>query len=179
LRDKKTRTRTQFLLRSMLVETQRALTHLLHAKPRIFGRGLGNTVLNPDRVGEIKAKLGESIPLISSGKALNWTALKDVGLTGPVLEWKADLLYACLGRQKPIVEQQLRLLPEDEEIISYPGGKPIWSRLFQYLKSLFGSLIEGVKSNSKVRLMLDFIKEYIECASASLKFIQSGEESKE
>jgi len=88
---------------------------------------------------------------------------------------EADLFYASLGRTKSQEEPQSSLESEGE-ILSYPEGKPVWSRLFKYLKSLFRSLINGVKSDSKVRLALDFIKEFIECVEASLRFAQTGAE---
>jgi hypothetical protein len=131
--------------------------------------------LNADRLADVRAKLNEAITSIRSGNDLNWNALEEVGLTGNTLEWKADLFYASLGRTKPQEGPRLSLEPEGE-ILSYPEGKPVWSRLFKYLKSLFGSLINGVKSDSKVRLALDFIKEFIECVEASLRFAQTGAE---
>jgi hypothetical protein len=79
--------------------------------------------------------------------ALDWNALEEVGLTGGALEWKADLLYFCLGR--PTLGEdtgQLGFGPE-QHMLTYPEGKPIWSCLFKYLKSLL----------SDVRLVLDFI----------------------
>jgi hypothetical protein len=173
--DDRTRTRAQFLLSSMLTETQRTLIHLQQVRPRIFARGLVNIALDADRLAEVRARLDEAIPSIRSGNALDWNALEEVGLTGKMLEWKADLLYVSLGRPKPQETPQLSLGPE-REILSYPKGKPIWSRLFKYLKSLVGSLINGVKKDSKVRLALDFIKEFIECVEASLRFVQSGAE---
>jgi hypothetical protein len=175
--DDRTRTRAQFLLSSMLTETQRALLHLQHVRPRIFARGLANTVLNADRLAEVGARLDEAIPSIRSGNALDWDALEEVGLTGGPLEWKAELLYVCLGRPKPDEEVARLNFGPEREILTYSEGKPIWSRLFKYLKSLFGSLINGVKSDSKVRLALDFIKEFVECVEASLRFVQSGAET--
>ena len=55
-------------------------------------------------------------------------------------------------------------------ILTYPDSKPVWGRLFKYLKSLFGSLMEAVKEGTKLKYVLDFIKEYIECLDASVKF---------
>jgi hypothetical protein len=54
------------------------------------------------------------------------------------------------------------------------GGKPWYEHLWKYAKSLFGSLIQAVERDSKLRAILDAIKEYIECVEASMKFVQEG-----
>lgn len=173
--DRHAQHRARFLLGSILIETRHALGHLYRKRPRIFARGFAKTVINHERLTEVIGKLNEVIPDIQSGKALNWKALEQVGLTGEPLEWKVDLIYGSLGRAKPKT-QQTTLWPE-QDVLTYPEGKPIWSRLFKYLKSLFESLINGVKSDSRVRLVLDFVREFIDCVEASLKFVQSGQET--
>jgi hypothetical protein len=165
--------RARFLLGSILIETRYALGHLYRKPPNIFARGFAATVINHERLTEVIGKLHEIMPDVQSGEALDWKALEQVGLTGEPLEWKADLIHPSLGRAKPKT-QQTTVWPVPE-VLTYPGGKPIWSPLFKYLKSLFESLISRAKSDSGVRLMLAFIGEFIECAEASLKFVQSGQ----
>jgi hypothetical protein len=169
------RVRAQFLLGSTLTETRRALSRFQRVRPRILACVLAKTLLNADRLAEVRTKLDEIIPSIRSGDALDRGALEDVGLAGNVLEWKADLFYRSLGRPKPEGAPQLSL-GRERKTLSCPKGKPVWSRLLKYLKSLFGSLINGVKNDSKVRLALDVIKEFIECVEASLRLVQSGAE---
>ena len=55
----------------------------------------------------------------------DWDALEEVGLTGGPLEWKADLLYVCLGRPKPEGETAHSDFRSEREILTYPEGKPI------------------------------------------------------
>src|SRR5882762_646558 len=122
--DDRTQRRAQFLLGSMLSETQRALVHLQHVRPRIFARGLANALFSADRLDEITAKLDEAIPAVLSGNALDWEALEQVGLTGTTLEWKADLLYVCLGRTKPGEETARLNFGPGRDPLTYPEGKP-------------------------------------------------------
>jgi hypothetical protein len=170
--DDKTKNRAQFLLHSILDETQHALAHLHRVRPRIFARGLAHLLLNVDRIGEVRDQLREVTESVRHGDDLDWGALEKVGLTGSTLEWKTDLIFLALGRLKPKGAQQLSF-DSSPGALTYAEGKPVWSRLFRYLKSLFGSLINGVKSNSTLRFALDFIKEFIECVEASLKFVQA------
>jgi hypothetical protein len=173
--DAKTRRRAQSILGAMLTETKNAIAYLHSKRPRVFGRGFANMMLNNDRLAEVQEKIEIATREIQGGNVIDWDALEDVGLTGGTLEWKADFFYSVVGRQKPDEQQAIDFKQPSDEL-SYPDGKPIWSRLFKYLKSLLTSLINGIKSNSKVRLALDFIKEYLECVEAPLKFVQSGEE---
>lgn len=176
--DQPTINRARFLLGAIFREARLAFIYLHRRQPRIFARGASKFVANADRLNEVTARLADAAGLIESGQNLNWDALEDVGLTGPVLEWKADLIYDVLGRTKPTNEQGSLLPPANEvDLLSYPKSKPIWSRLFKYLKSLFDSLINAITNNQKLRLILDFIREYIECVDASLKFVQSGQEA--
>lgn len=171
--DERTRSRAQFLLASMLWEAKHALIQLEHVRPRIFARGISKIILNTHRLAEIRAGLEEAIPSVRSGSAIDWDAIQDVGLTGDMLELKADLFYAALGRPKPERAQQ-QLFDDGPDILSYPEGKPVWSRLFKLPRSLLGSLTQGLKQDSRIRLILDMVKEFIECTEASLKFIQTG-----
>jgi len=169
--DDTTKNRAKFLLHSILEETQHALEHLQQVKPRIFSRGLAHLLVNVDRIGEVSDQLKEATASVNRGNELDWEALEKVGLTGSTLEWKTDLIYLTLGKPKPTEMERSSVNPV--AAVTYPEGKPVWSRLFRYLKSLFGSLINGVKSNSTLRFALDFIKEFIECVEASLKFVQA------
>lgn len=177
--DPEIQARARFLLSEIMSESRQAITYLFQRKPRIFARHLSNVALNHDRVDEVVKKLEQLAPLLRSAgnNPLDWDALEQVGLTGDTLEWKADLIYDSLGKKKPLGTQS-DLWPLNE-LLSYPKGKPVWSRLFKYLKSLFQSLMNAITNNEKVRLALDFIREFIDCVEASLKFVQSAETPEE
>jgi hypothetical protein len=170
--DDKTRQRSQFILASMLVDARDALLRLSKVRPKIFRRNLQKILFEHDNSRLVGSKLDQAIASIHHGNEIDWEAIEEVGLSGPMLEWKADLFYRTLGKPKPQETQS-------KEILSYPEAKPVWGRLFKYLKSLFGSLIEAVEKDSRLRLVLDFIKEYIECLDASVKFAQGAGEATE
>jgi DNA-binding IclR family transcriptional regulator len=63
-----------------------------------------------------------------------------------------------------------------DEVLTYETGKPVWRRLFKLAKSFLESLIKAVKETSKLRYLLDFIMEYIDCIDAAVSHRQSAEE---
>jgi hypothetical protein len=120
--------------------------------------------------------LAQAAKFVAKDRELDWNVVEQVGLSGAMLEWKADLFYQILGKRKP---QNAKEANEIREVLSCPEPKPIGGRLFRYLKSLVGSLIEVAKKDTKLRFVLDCIKEYIECLDASIKFVQSANEDAE
>jgi hypothetical protein len=173
--DKKERLRAQFILISMLSETRAALVHLSEVRPKIFRRNLARIIFEHRNSTVIANKLGDAITYFGAAKRVDWEALEQVGLSGTMLEWKADLFYRTLGKQKPPGPERR----QTEDVLTQPQTRPVWGRLFKLLKSFFGSLIEAVQKDSRIRMALDFIKEFIECLDASVKFIQGGQEASE
>ena len=161
--------RAQSLLVSMLANTEAALLRLQEEKPDIFRRSVARTIYDGDAVKLVVRELNHALAFFRREKEVNWDSIEQVGLGGRMLEWKADLFYQALGKPKPKENQP-------EEILTYPQSRTVWSRLFKYLKSLFGSLIEAVEKDSRIRMTLDFIKEFVECLDASVRFIQGGQE---
>jgi hypothetical protein len=171
--DEKERLRAQFILVSMLSETRTALLHLSEARPNVFRRNLERIIFEHQNSTLITRKLDDAIAYFGTAKEVDWEALEQVGLSGTMLEWKADLFYRTLGKRKP-PDTKGR---QTEDILTYPEAKPVWGRLFKLLKSFFGSLIEAVQKDSRIRMALDFVKEFIECLDASVKFVQGGQEA--
>ena len=169
------RRRTQWLLASLLAETRNALDRLHDIKPRIFRRDLSHTVGGFNRWQEVRARLNNAIDLIQVGREIDWNVIGEVGLSGDMLEWKADLFYSTVGQPKPKAEENARAL-EDRPILTYPEGKPVWGRFLKLAKSLLDSLIKGLSENSKLRYVLDFIKEYMECVEAAVRLNQRAPE---
>jgi hypothetical protein len=172
-------TRAQFLLASMLNEILAAFDLFHERRPPIIRRGLEEFAYNREIWGTVRAHFVSAINFIVDGRDLDWGRLEGVGLTGRMLEWKADLLYFLLGRKKPdeaaTLEQLQIATPHNQ--LTYAGGKPLFPRLWKYAKSLFGSLIEALETNSALRAVLEVIKEYIEGIEASLVYVQEGEPS--
>lgn len=177
--DQTTIDRARLLLWSILSEARNALGYLHGKPPRLFARGLSRLVLNPDRLKEVEEKLDEATGMVDPrsdrGADLDWNRLEQVGLTGGMMELKADLIYQTLGKPKPTSEQATSR--SQSPVLTYPEGKPIWSRFLKYLRSLLESLINGIANNEKMRLILDFIREYVNCVDGSLKFVQSEQEA--
>jgi hypothetical protein len=165
--EENTRRRTQYLLASLLAETRNAFDRLHETKPRAFRSDLVHTVFEVQRWQEVRARLNDAIRLIRVGKEIDWDVIEEVGLSGDMLEWKADLFYLTVGQPKPKGEENVQAF-EDRPILTYPEGKPVWRRFLKLAKSLFDSLIKGLSENSKLRYVLDFIKEYMECVEAAV-----------
>ena len=178
--DSKTKHRARTLLVCMLSELRSAFDHLHEKKPKLFRREIKNIVLDEGSWREARRNIELAIQLIRNEKELeiDWNALEKVGLSGRFLEWKADLHFATLGRLKPEADQFQLPLPQDSgEVLTYEPGKPVWRRLFQLAKSFLESLIKAVKETSKLRSVLDFIKEYIDCVDAAVSYRRSAEEA--
>lgn len=173
--DEKERRRTQFVLVSMLSETRMALFHLSRTRPNVFRRNLEPIIFEHQNLEIIGKKLDDAIDYFKASKEVDWEALEQVGLSGNMLEWKAELFYRTLGKKKPSESEE----KQTADVLTYPEAKPVWGRLFKLLKSFFGSLIEAVQKDSRVRMALDFVKEFIECLDAAVKFIQGGQEATE
>jgi hypothetical protein len=164
----------------MLSELRGAFDHLHEKKPRLFRKEIEKIVLDEGTWGEARRKIDLAIQLLRDEKKreIDWNAIEKVGLSGRSLEWKADLLFATLGRPKPEADQlQLPLSQDSSEILTYEPGKPVWRRLFPLAKSFLESLIKAVKETSKLRYVLDFIKEYIDCVDAAVSYRRSAEEA--
>jgi hypothetical protein len=174
--DDKTKRRAQFILASMLIDTRRVLLQLPQIRPRIFRRNLERILFEFDNSQSVGNRLSDATDYILKDADINWDVIEEVGLSGSMLEWKSNLFYEALRKKKPDGDLD-KLLSTHRDILTYPDAKPVWGRLFKYLKSLFGSLMEAVKEGTKLKYVLDFIKEYIECLDASVKFVQSGEEA--
>ncbi len=172
----KTKRRAQFILASMLIDARNAISRLSETKPKIFRRNLEKIVFAYDSSRSVLNKLSDATDFILRDSQIKWSRIEEVGLCGSVLEWKSDLVYGALRKKKPEGDQ-LKLLSGHRDTLTYPETKPIWARLFKYLKSLLGSLIEAVLDGTKLKYILDFTKEYIECLDASVKFVQAGEEA--
>jgi len=170
--DQRTRRRSQFLLGALLTETRTAFEHLHKTKPLIFRRDLVRTVFEQNRWHDVFGKFNDAITLMHSGTGIDWNAIEEVGLSGDMLEWKADLFYFTVGKPKPTELLNAQPTP-DTPILTYPEGKPVWRRFLKLAKSLFDSLIKGLSENSKLRYILDFIKEYMECVEAAVLINQS------
>lgn len=167
-------TRAQFLLASILNEILSAFYHFHQKRPEITGRGMEDLAFNAPAWDRLRENLETAIRFIAEGTEINWEKLRDVGLTGEMLEWKADLVYLSVGRTKPAGEempQQFQIATADEAQ-NREEGKPWYKRVWKFAKSLFGSLMEAVKRDSKLRAILDAIKEYIEFVEASMTFLE-------
>ena len=173
--DERERARAQFILVSMLSETRAALLRLPQTRPNVFRRDLERIIFEHQNSELLARKVDDAIAYFGAAKEVDWDALEQVGLAGAMLEWKADLFYRTLGKRKPAGTEATRT----EDTLTYPEAKPMWGRLFKLLKSFFGSLIEAVQKDSRIRMALDFIKEFIECLDASVKFVQGGQEAAE
>jgi len=172
--------RAQFLLPQILSETRNALQRLPKDRPNIFRESLQPIIFDKKRSKAVAEKLKEVITYFRKPAQVNWDAIEQVGLSGDMLEWKADLFYRTLGKQKPLGTQSAkRGEHQAAPNLTYPEQIPFWGRLLKLLKSLFGSLIEALKEDSKIRMVLDFIKEYIECVEAAMRFMQGGQEPNE
>jgi hypothetical protein len=174
--DDKSKRRAQFILASMLIDARSTLLRLPEIRPKIFRRNLERILFEFDNSRSIGAKLSDATDHILKDADINWDVIEDVGLSGPMLEWKSNLFYEALGRKKPDGDLN-NILGTNRDALTYPDAKPVWGRLFKYLKSLFGSLMEAVKEGTKLKYVLDFIKEYIECLDASVRFVQEPEEA--
>src|SRR5882672_8827636 len=136
--------RAQFLLASMLNEILAAFDQFHRRKPPIIRRGLENLAFNGPVWQTTRENLVSAIEFIVRGADIDWEKLRDVGLMGEMLEWKADLLYLIIGRRKPAgreMPQQFQVATPGDQL-TYDMGKPWYKRLWKYAKSLFGSLIE-------------------------------------
>ncbi len=172
-------TRPQFLLASMLNEILAAFDLFHQRKPRrppIIRSGLENLAFNREVWGTVRNQFVSAIEFIVQGRDLDWEKLRGVGLTGNMLEWKADLLYSFLGLRKPEGRQMPQPFPvaTPDARREYEAGKPWFPRVWKCAKSLFGSLIETLEANSALRAILELLKEYIEGTEACLVYIQEG-----
>jgi hypothetical protein len=178
--DSKTKHRTRVLLVSILSELRSAFDHLHKKKPKLFRQEIESLVLDEGSWREARHNIDLAIQLIRNekGREINWNALEMVGLSSRSLEWKADLHFETLGRPKPEADQLPLPLPQDSGVVlTYETGKPVWRRLFQLAKSFLESLIKAVKETSKLRYILDFIKEYIDCVDAAVSYRRSADEA--
>src|SRR6267142_3889679 len=108
--------RAQFLLASMLNEILAAFDQFHRGKPKIIRRGLEDLAFNVSVWRRVRENLVSAIEFVAKGREIDWEKLQNVGLTGEMLEWKADLLYLILGREKPAGEgmpEQFRIANPD------------------------------------------------------------------
>jgi hypothetical protein len=173
--------RAQFLLASMLNEILAALDNFHKTRPQIIPSSLQNFAFNGGAWVIARGNFVTVIDSIARRRGVNFQRLQDVGLTGPMLEWKADLLYLIVGRTKPAETKMPKVFPIASQTapLTYPPKKPWFRRLWKYAKSLFDSLIEAIERDSKLRAILDAIKEYIDCVEASVKFVEDGAPAEE
>jgi hypothetical protein len=160
----------------MLMDTRNLILALPRMRPRIFRRNLEKLIFEFDNSVSVGNRLSDAATHIVKDADIDWDVIEQVGLSGPMLELKSDLLYQAMRKKKPDGEIE-ELFRSGQSALTYPESKPIWGGLFRYLKSLLGSLMEAVKEGTKLKYILDFIKEYIECLDASVKFVQGAKEA--
>lgn len=173
--------RAQFLVASMLNEILAAFDYFHRTRPQIIPNELQNIAFNAEAWGRTRENLVSVIRFVVRGRGMNWQKLQDVGLTGQMLEWKADLLYRIVGKTKPAgtkIPKQFQIAAPGDPL-TYPHTKPWYRRLWKYAKSLFGSLIQAIERDSKLRAILDAIKEYLECVEATVHFVEEGSPAEE
>lgn len=165
-----------FDLAWILNEIMAALDYLIRERSALFPQAIHALATDQETWVIMRAKMVSAIDDIQHGKGIEWKKLEEVGLTDKLLDWKMNLFCLIVGRNRPTDGDRKKGLQIAKAGVThqYPKGKPWYRRFFQLGKSIFASLMEGIKGDSRLRLILESIKEFMEGLEAAMKFLELG-----